>query len=126
MTQDQFQRFVTENPDIEATLKRVAGSIPGESFSILIDSALVALLFPVASFIVTRIGLPWFETGRRYSELQRQRVEAWIDAEYQKYGIDPDKAEAASKALMKELEETTDASAKANWEKFKTLLESKH
>jgi hypothetical protein len=88
----------------------------------VIDAAAVAPVFPVAQYVLTRIGLPWLYELKRYSELQRQKLHAWIDAQYREQGFDPDKAEAAGDALMQELEQTTAAAAQGSWERLKESL----
>jgi hypothetical protein len=62
---------------------------------------------------------------RRYSELQRQRVHDWIDTHYGQHDFDPDEAEAASDALLDELEQTTDERARASWQQLAALIEPK-
>ena len=63
-------------------------------------------MFPIIRYVLYEIGLPWLSELRQYSELQRQRVYDWIDTQYQQHGFDPDEAEAASDALLDELEQT--------------------
>ena len=82
-------------------------------------------MFPIIRYVLHDIGLPWLSELRRYSELQRRRVHDWIDSQYQPHGFDPDQAEAASDALLDELEQTTDERARASWQQLAALIESK-
>ena len=80
------------------------------------------MLFPLISFVVQQIGLPWLYEAKRYSELWRSKFHAWIDTQYSKAGCDPDQAEKAGEALRAELEKTTDTNARAAWERLAQLL----
>jgi hypothetical protein len=79
-------------------------------------------MFPVVLFIVTQIGLPWLYEAKRYTELWGWKFHQWIDGQYRQAGFDPDQAEAAGEALRAELERTTDANARAAWERLRQLL----
>ena len=41
--------------------------------------ATLVLLFPLVRYILMEIGLRWLTTAKKYSELQRRRVEDWVD-----------------------------------------------
>ncbi len=66
--------------------------------------------------------MPWLYEVKRFSELYRQKFHRWIDEQYRKQGFDPDAPEAAGDALCEELKKTTDAGARASWERLKDLL----
>ena len=65
--------------------------------------AALVLLFPLVRFVLIEIGLPWLVTLKKYTEVQRHRVEDWIDTRAESHGLDPDAVEAASQELVKEL-----------------------
>jgi hypothetical protein len=126
MTPKEFQRHLDDDP----YLSRVVGEAARagqqvRTFGILTEAAVVALMFPIVRYVLYAIGLPWLSELRRYSELQRQRVHDWIDTRYQQHGFDPDQAEAASTALLDELEQTTDQRARTSWQQLAALIEAK-
>ena len=81
-------------------------------------------MFPIVRYLLTNVGLPWLHELRRYSELHRRKVHEWIDEKHREEGFDPDSAEAASKALIDQLEQTTDLGARAAWERLAQLIKS--
>jgi len=117
-----FQAFVTDNPAIDEALHQAAQAVPAKGFTLVTEAAALALLFPVASFILKEIGLPWLATLKKYSDVERRRVEDWIDRHAESHGLNPDEVEAASKALMKALERTTETKAQKQWERLTQLL----
>ncbi len=86
------------------------------------ELAMIALMFPVASFVITRIGLPWLYEAERYAELWRRKFHRWIDGEYERHNLDPDEAEAVGEALRRELQATSDTDARAAWERLANLM----
>ena len=125
MTPDEFQQQVATDPHVRQTIEHAARAARrGRSFGGVTEVAIVVLMFPIVRYVLREIGLPWLHELRRYSELQRQRVHRWIDEEYEDYGFDPDEAEAASDALLDQLEQTTDAGARESWQQLATLIES--
>jgi len=63
---------------------------------VVVEAAVVALMFPIVQYIVVQIGLPWLHELKRYSEVQRQKVHEWIDEQSRAEGLDPDAVEAAA------------------------------
>ncbi len=122
MTIEEFEPLITADPHLSGPLERTARKARRQQFSLVTEAAVIALLFPVARFILTQVGLLWLHEARRFSELQRQRFGQWIGETYRQYGFDPDEAKAAGNALCAELEQTTDQSARAAWEHLADLL----
>ena len=122
MTREEFERMVLADPHLAEPIRESAQSARAKQFSVLTEAAVIALMFPIAQFLLTRIGLPWLSELGRYSELQRQRVHEWIDESHRDEGFDPEHAEAASDALIERLESTTDRSARFSWERLAGLL----
>ena len=125
MTQEDFERFVSQEPAVEAALTsaaRAAQPTRTRSFGTPVELAAVAVLFPVVSYVVKHIGLPWLYEAKRYSELWRLKFHRWIDEQHRKAGFDPDQAEAVGQALRRELETTTDQAARAAWQRLADLL----
>ena len=125
MTPDEFQAFAEANPAVRAALQGALPATPSRSYTGLTEAAALVLLFPLARFLLTEIGLPWLTTLKRYSEVQRQRVERWIDNEAQGHGLDPDRVEEASKRLMEELEKSQDIGARQQWERLAEQIKPK-
>ena len=126
MTPEQFQQHLDNDPYLSRVVGQAArAGQRGRTFGILTEAAVVALMFPIIRYVLYEIGLPWLSELRRYSELQRQRVHDWIDTQYQRQGFDPDEAEAASDALLDELDQTTDERARASWQQLAALIEPK-
>ncbi len=126
MTREEFPRVVAAEPLVRGVVERAgrAGrkrSITRE-FGLVTETAAVALMFPIVQYVLVNIGLPWLSELKRYSELQRQKVHAWIDECFLEEGLEPDAAEAASNAFCRELEETTAADARAAWEHMAKLM----
>ncbi len=125
MTREEFEKIVDAEPALAGPIRNAAKAVPSpvrHTFGPMTEAAAIALLFPVAVFVVRNIGLPWLHEVSRYSELWRQKFHAWIDGEHRKHGLDPDSAEAAGEALRSELEAITDTSARHAWEQFRDVL----
>lgn len=122
MISEEFAQLLAANPHLSGPLERAARRARQQQFGLVTEAAVIALLFPVARFILTQVGLPWLHEAQRFSELHRQRFGQWIDETYRQYGLDPDEAEAAGNALCEELEQTTDQSVRAAWEHLTDLL----
>lgn len=56
--------------------------------------------------------------------LRRQKFHLWVDEQYRKHGLDPDRIEAAGETLRKELEAVTEKSAQQSWERLAGLLKA--
>jgi len=106
MQAQDFEAFLTEHEALRGTLQRAARAAPAKGFGVAIDMASLVLLFPLVRYLLMEIGLPCLTPLKRYSELQRCRVEDWIDQQAQSHGLDPDAVEAASRQLMEDLERT--------------------
>lgn len=122
MQPQAFEEFLSDNDQVRGALQRTARSTPAKDFSTAIDMAALVLLFPLVRFVLIDIGLPWLAALKRYSEVQRRRVDDWIDKRAESHGLDPDEVEAASQQLMKELEQSTGADARSQWERLAELL----
>ncbi|MCP4701850.1 MAG: hypothetical protein GY862_34065 [Gammaproteobacteria bacterium] len=123
MNQTEFDAFMEQNQAVKIVLLESARASGGKQYSVSAGEAvLLVLMFPLARFILVEIGLPWLHEAKRYSELWRQRMHQWIDAEYEKQGFDPDRAEKAAEKLREKLESTTDTGTRALWEKLAKLL----
>jgi hypothetical protein len=122
MNRQQFQAAVAANAHLNGPLERAAQAGQPPQFGLITEAAVVTLMFPIAKYVLTQIGLPWLYELKRYSELQRLKFHAWIDEKYREEGFDPDAAEAAGDALMQELEQTTDAAARGAWERLTDLF----
>ncbi len=125
MTPDEFKAFAEVNPAVNAALQSAISTTPTRSYTGLTEATALVLLFPLARFLLTEIGLPWLTTLKRYSEVERQRVESWIDNQALGQGLNPDQVEAASKQLMEELEKSQDIGARQQWERLAELLKQK-
>ena len=123
MTTEEFAPIIAADPHLSGPLELAARRAQRQQFSLIPEAAVMALLFPVARFILTQVGLPWLHEAQRFSELQRQRFGQWIDEQYRHYGFDPDEAEAAGNALCAELAQTTEQNARAAWERLTNLLQ---
>ncbi len=121
----EFAATIAADPNLKGPIERAGQSARPGQYSVVVESAVVALMFPIVQYIVVQIGLPWLYELKRYSELQRRKVHQWIDERSRAEGLDPDAAEAASEALCQELEETTGASARVSWEHLAELLSGK-
>jgi hypothetical protein len=126
VTPDEFQAFAEANPAVGTALQSALPATPSRSYTGITEAAALVLLFPLARFLLTEIGLPWLTTLERYSEVQRQRVERWIDSEAQGHGLDPDRIEEASKRLMDELEKSQDVGTRRQWERLTELLKQSY
>jgi len=107
---------------VRDALQRASGAAPAKGYGAATDMAALVLLFPLVRFVLTEIGLPWLATLRKYSEVQRRRVEDWIDRNAEAHGLNPDEIEATSRQLMEELERTTEINARRQWEQLTKLL----
>ena len=57
-----------------------------------------------------------------YSEVWRFEAEKWIDGEYVKRGVDPSVVQAASDALLNELERTMESASRDAWERLMEIM----
>ncbi len=125
MDRNEFSAVVAADPNLKGPIERAGKAArPGPQFTVVAEAAVVALMFPVVRYVVVEIGLPWLYELKRYSELQREKVHRWIDEKSRAEGIDPDAAEAASEKLIRELEHTSDASARSSWEHLAQLMKA--
>ncbi len=122
MKREEFESIVLADPHLAEPIRESAQSVRAKQFSVLTEAAVIALMFPIARFLLTHVGLPWLSELGRYSELQRRRVHEWIDSKYRDEGFDPEEAESASDALIERLEATTDTSARSAWERLVQLF----
>ena len=125
MTPDEFQTFAEANPAVRAALQGAISATPTRSYTGLTEAAALVLLFPLARFLLTEIGLPWLTTLKRHSEVERQRVESWIDNEALGQGLNPDQVEEASKQQIEELEKSQNIGARQQWERLAELIKQK-
>ena len=125
MNHEQFREVVFADPQLAEPLRQAAKAGQPQQFGLLADATVVALMFPIAKYILTSFALPWLHELKWYSELERQKVHQWIDEKYREEGFDPDAAEAASDALCDQLEQTTDANAHLPWERLASLFNEK-
>jgi hypothetical protein len=124
MQTQALYEYLKQNSSVRTTLQRALQAAPGRHYAPdVIDIAALVALFPLVRYILIQIGLPWLSTLKRYSEAHRQRVDEWIDQQAISHDQDPDQIEAASRELMRELEQTNDVSAQKQWEKLKELLQ---
>jgi hypothetical protein len=129
---ETLEKIVGQEPKLADSLSRAAaeiGPIQRDTRSFNVDPVSTAaglgalvILFPVVNGIVCKIGLPWLKTLANYSELWRQRVEQWINEQYEQTGFDPEKTRTASEAMLKELLATTDAETRSAWQRLIELL----
>lgn len=128
MTKDEFEKLVKSDPALEGPMTLAARAAQPQARATFgpVDAALggaaIALLWPVASYVVSAIGLPWAYEAKRYSELFRLKFHKWINEQYERHGFNPDEAEAAGEELRRQLEQVTDAGARASWERFQDML----
>ena len=115
MQSREFQEFLSGHDSVRNALQRASEAAPAKGFGPVTEMATLVLLFPLVRFILMEIGLPW---------LQRRRVEDWLDRKAADHGLDPDQVEAASRELVAELERTTGADARSQWEQLEKLLQS--
>jgi hypothetical protein len=124
MNRTEFAATIAADPNLSGPIERAGQAVRPGQYTVVAEAAVVALMFPIVQYIVVHIGLPWLYELKLYSELQRQKVHQWIDERSRAEGLDPDAAEAASETLFQELEGTTDASARASWERLAKLLKA--
>lgn len=124
MNADEFQTYVNDHPAIHAALLDASASPPRRDYGAVAEAATLVLLFPLVRFVLMEIGLPWLTALKRYSEVQRQRVERWIDHHAEEHGLDPDQVEEAAKKLLDTLERDHDIGAKQQWERLMALLKN--
>jgi hypothetical protein len=128
MTPQEFEQYVSRQPLLEPALTSAARAAAPQqtrgTFGGPTELAAIAVLFPVATFIVRNIGLPWLHEVKRYAELWRLRFHRWIDQQHTAQGFDPDQAEAAGTALRDQLQATTDPATQAAWQRLADLLQS--
>ena len=122
MNRDEFQEILAAEPELAGPIGAAARACQPAQFAIVTEAAIVALMFPVAKYLLTNIGLPWLYELKRYSELQRQKLHRWIDEKHREQGFDPDAAEAAGDALCDELEKITEETSRAAWERLAALM----
>jgi len=122
ITSTQFAKVLNDDPHLFVPVQLAAKSGRPAHYGVISGTAVDVLMFPIATYLLKHIGLPWLNELRRYSELQRRKLHEWIDTRYQEEGFDPDVAEASSAALCDELERITDASARASWERLRDMV----
>lgn len=125
MNIDEFNDLMQQEPHIAQSLENAAWHMQEKESTRGIDPMTVTalvLFFPIISEIVQRVGLPWVVTLGNYSELWRQKAEAWIQGKMKEEDLDPVAIRAAHEALLQELEKTTDPKAMAAWRRLMDVL----
>jgi hypothetical protein len=122
MTEEEFYELLTKEPALGDPVRRASAVAAPSSYMTGIEVGAAAMMFPLVSFVIKEIGLPWMYEARRYSELWRDKFHTWIDTEYAKSGRDPDRIEKAGDALRAELSKSMDPAARAAWEQFAKRL----
>jgi len=126
MTGEEFEAYIRADARLAGPVSAAAGKLASAQYGTVVDAtvaaALVAAFFPIAQFILVRIGLPWLNELRRYSELHRRRFHDWIDGEYSKHNRNADAAEAAGDKLLDDLQAVTDADARKAWQRLADLM----
>lgn len=125
MNRDEFKEWLEEQPAIFKQVKDSAANIPpnvlGESDQ-LEDDVVIALMFPVVSFVLNEIGLPWNSDAKGYADLWRLKYRRWIDEQTDELDLHPYAVEAAGTELRRQLAATTDAAMRSSWEQLSGLL----
>jgi len=127
MNIDDFNDLMQQEPHITRSLENAAWHMQEKESTRGIDPVTVTalvLFFPVIREVLRRVGLPWVVTLGNYSELWRQKAEAWIQDKWKEEGFDPVAMRAAHEALLQELEKTTDPKAMAAWERLMDILKT--
>jgi hypothetical protein len=125
MNRGEFKEWLEEQPAIWKQVKDSAANIPpnvlGDSDQ-LEDDVVVALMYPVVSFVLREIGLPWNSDARRYADLWRSKYRRWIDEQSEELELHPYAVEAAGTELRRQLEVTLDTDIRSSWEQLSSLL----
>ena len=127
-TKEEFEKLVKSDPALEGPMTLAARAALPQTratfgpMEAALGAAALALLWPVASYVVSAIALPWAYEAKRSSELWRHKFHRWIDDQYEQHGFDPDEAEAAGEELRRQLVTITDPGAQASWERFQEML----
>src|SRR4051812_24236982 len=103
MNRDEFRDAIAADPDLSGPIERAARAAQPKQMAVVTEVAVVALMFPIARYVLVQIGLPWLQEAARFSQLWQNKVHRWIDDQSRREGLDPDAAEAASEALRQEL-----------------------
>lgn len=122
MTESNFLAIAQQEPEVLRSLQRVAESDKPPTLTLGGgEIILLSIVLPMTAYVVREIGLPWLSTLAEYSNLWREKVDLWIDLQYERSGIDRDRAKIAAAELRKELDTTQDRDA---WERVsKRLIE---
>lgn len=89
MIREEFERMALADPQLAEPIRESAQSARAKQFGVLTEAAVIALMFPIAQFLLARIGLPWLSELGRYSEMQRQRVHEcrWLRHRLTRYRV---------------------------------------
>jgi hypothetical protein len=125
ITPEEFEQLVSEEADLKTPLLAAAAAIPLrvlETLDTSTELATIVGLFPVVSYIVKEIGLPWRFDPKRYTELWREKFRPWIEGQYSEHELHPYAVESFGNALRHELEVTIDRDFQVAWERFALRL----
>jgi hypothetical protein len=125
MNRDEFKEWLDTQPAVWRQVKDSAANIPpnvlGESDH-LDDDVIIALMFPVVSFVLREIGLPWKSEAKSYADLWRAKYRRWIDEQTDELDLHPYAVEAAGTELRRQLAATSDIDVRGSWEQLSNLL----
>jgi hypothetical protein len=119
MTPSEFEQYVNANPALRASLQSVAADLKPRVrgvFTSPMEIAGLALLFPLVSFIIKKIGLPWLISASKFSELWRLKFDNWVDEQVRKHGATPEQLTAAGEKIRTDLESLSNGDVKQVWE----------
>jgi hypothetical protein len=120
MTESNLLEIVQQETEVLKSLRRVAESDNPPTLTLGgSEIILLSVVLPMTAYVVREIGLPWLSTLSEYSNLWREKVDLWINQQYEESGIDRDRAKIAAAELRKELDATQDRDA---WERVSRRL----
>jgi len=119
---EEFARLVAADPALKGPVDVACVALESDRAFGVDDLAAIALLYPIARYIIVEIGLPWLHSTGRYIELYRQKFDSWVDEKYVEHGLDPVTAKQAGDSLRRQLEQTTGLDKQQSWERLQILL----
>lgn len=127
MTRQEFADWLETKPSLKKQVRSSAEAIPPNTIGLtgeMGDDLVVSLMFPIVSYVLKEIGLPWHYETRTFADLWRDKYRPWIDDQLEEQGMHPYAVESAGTELRHQLETLTDIDARRLWEELAGRLAS--
>ncbi len=115
-------REITEQPLLHGPFISAQEELEPGGRSTATELVAISVLYPIAVYIIRRIGLPWLGAVVELSDGQLAKFHAWVLERYKPYGFDQKRIKAAADKMYKELSSIKSPEGQKLWEGLRDKL----